>query len=192
MFDKLEALEERFAFVSEKISDPNVIADRDTWREYCKEHSDLTPIIDKYRELKNARRTVADDKEMLETTRDKEFEEMIRLEMAEAEETIARASEELKILLLPKDPNDDKNVIMEIRGGTGGDEAALFAADLMRMYSMYAESQNWKKGLLSESSKPGKSSFYVSDTPDGFSYLAGMFLDRDMDDDVTQIDIEQY
>ena len=80
---------------------------------------------------------------------DKEFEEMIRLEMAEAEETIERASEELKILLLPKDPNDEKNVIMEIRGGTGGDEAALFAADLMRMYSMYAESKNWKIDILS-------------------------------------------
>ena len=86
---------------------------------------------------------------MLEAGQDKEFEEMIRLEMAEAEETIERASEELKILLLPKDPNDEKNVIMEIRGGTGGDEAALFAADLMRMYSMYAESKNWKIDILS-------------------------------------------
>ena len=86
---------------------------------------------------------------MLDAGQDKKFEEMIRLEMAEAEETIERASEELKILLLPKDPNDEKNVIMEIRGGTGGDEAALFAADLMRMYSMYAESKNWKIDILS-------------------------------------------
>ena len=122
MFDKLEALEERFQLVSEKISDPDIIADQESWRKYCKEHSDLTPIIDKYRELKSAKQTVADDKEMLEAGQDKEFEEMIRLEMAEAEETIERASEELKILLLPKDPNDEKNVIMEIRGGTGGDE----------------------------------------------------------------------
>ena len=128
MFDKLEALEERFQLVSEKISDPDIIADQESWRKYCKEHSDLTPIIDKYRELKSAKQTVADDKEMLDAGQDKEFEEMIRLEMAEAEETIERASEELKILLLPKDPNDEKNVIMEIRGGTGGDEAALFAA----------------------------------------------------------------
>ena len=119
MFDKLEALEERFQLVSEKISDPDIIADQESWRKYCKEHSDLTPIIDKYRELKSAKQTVADDKEMLEAGQDKEFEEMIRLEMAEAEETIERASEELKILLLPKDPNDEKNVIMEIRGGTG-------------------------------------------------------------------------
>ena len=149
MFDKLEALEERFQLVSEKISDPDIIADQESWRKYCKEHSDLTPIIDKYRELKSAKQTVADDKEMLEAGQDKEFEEMIRLEMAEAEETIERASEELKILLLPKDPNDEKNVIMEIRGGTGGDEAALFAADLMRMYSMYAESMHWKVEMLS-------------------------------------------
>lgn len=149
MFDKLEALEERFALVSEKISDPDVITDQESWRKYCKEHSDLTPIIDKYRELKNAKQTLEDDKEMLESGQDKEFEEMIRMEMSEAEETIEKASEELKILLLPKDPNDDKNVIMEIRGGTGGDEAALFAADLMRMYSMYAESKNWKIDILS-------------------------------------------
>ena len=99
--------------------------------------------------MKSAKQTVADDKEMLDAGQDKEFEEMIRLEMAEAEEIIERASEELKILLLPKDPNDEKNVIMEIRGGTGGDEAALFAADLMRMYSMYAESKNWKIDILS-------------------------------------------
>lgn len=99
--------------------------------------------------MKSAKQTVADDKEMLDAGQDKEFEEMIRLEMAEAEETIERASEELKILLLPKDPNDEKNVIMEIRGGTGGDEATLFAADLMRMYSMYAESKNWKIDILS-------------------------------------------
>lgn len=149
MFDKLEALEERFALVSEKISDPDVITDQESWRKYCKEHSDLTPIIDKYRELKNAKQTLEDDKEMLESGQDKEFEEMIRMEMSEAEETIEKANEELKILLLPKDPNDDKNVIMEIRGGTGGDEAALFAADLMRMYSMYAESKNWKIDILS-------------------------------------------
>lgn len=151
MFDKLEALEERFKLVSEKISDPEVIADRDNWRKYCKEHSDLSPIIDKYREYKTAKRTIEDDKEMLSSPQDREFEEMVRLEMAEAEETVEKASEELKILLLPKDPNDEKNVIMEIRGGTGGDEAALFAADLMRMYSMYAEARRWKIDILNSS-----------------------------------------
>ena len=135
MFDKLEALEERFQLVSEKISDPDIIADQESWRKYCKEHSDLTPIIDKYRELKSAKQTVADDKEMLDAGQDKEFEEMIRLEMAEAEETIERASEELKILLLPKDPNDEKNVIMEIRGGTGGYKEVSFSIEGQGAYS---------------------------------------------------------
>ena len=102
----------------------------------------------KYRELKAAKQTLADDKEMLEEGQDKDFEEMIRLEMSEAEDKIEKFSEELKILLLPKDPNDEKNVIVEIRGGTGGDEASLFAADLMRMYSMYAESRRWKIDVL--------------------------------------------
>ncbi len=148
MLDKLAALEERFELIAGKISDPDVIADQESWRKYCKEHSDLTPIIEKYRELKTAKQTIEDDKEMLEAPEDKEFEEMIRAEMAEAEETVERAVEELKILLLPKDPNDDKNVIMEIRGGTGGEEAALFAADLMRMYTMYAETQGWKIDIL--------------------------------------------
>ncbi len=148
MLDKLAALEERFELIAGKISDPEVIADQDTWRKYCKEHSDLTPIVEKYRELKSAQKTVEDDREMLESPQDKEFEEMIRDEMTEAQSAIERVTEELKILLLPKDPNDDKNVIMEIRGGTGGEEAALFAADLMRMYTMYAETQRWKIDIL--------------------------------------------
>ena len=148
MFDKLEALEERFLYLSEKISDPEVIQDQDAWRKYCKEHSDLSPIIDKYREYKKAKRTIADDKELLAAGEDQEMEELIKEELSEAEETLETVSQELKILLLPKDPNDDKNVIMEIRGGTGGDEAALFAADLMRMYSMYAETKRWKIDIL--------------------------------------------
>lgn len=149
MFDKLEALEEKYLFLEKKISDPAVIADMDSWRKYCKESSDLTPVIEKYREYKKAKQTVADDKEMLAEGQDREMEELIRAELAEAEETAEKCAEELKILLLPKDPNDEKNVIVEIRGGTGGDEAALFAADLMRMYSMYAESRRWKIDILS-------------------------------------------
>lgn len=151
MFDKLEALEERYNLVSQKISDPDVIADINAWKEYCKEHSDLTPIVNKYKEYKAAKQTLADDREMLEAEQDKEFEDMIRAEMNEAQETLDKCSEELKVLLLPKDPNDDKNVIVEIRGGTGGEEAALFAADLMRMYSMYAENQHWKIDILNSS-----------------------------------------
>ena len=151
MFDKLEALEERFRLVSEKISNPEVIADMDSWRGFMKEHSDLTPIIEKYREYKKLKQTISDDRQMLEDGEDKELEELIKLELSEAEEGLQRVSEELKILLLPKDPNDDKNVIIEIRGGTGGDEAALFAADLMRMYSMYAEANRWKIDILNSS-----------------------------------------
>ena len=148
MFDKLEALEERFAFVSEQISNPDIIADQDAFRKYCKEHSYLTPIIEKYHEYRDAKQTIADDKELLNEGQEKEFEEMLRLEISEAEDIVKNAEEELKILLLPKDPNDEKNVIVEIRGGTGGDEAALFAADLMRMYSMYAENHHWKIDIL--------------------------------------------
>ena len=148
MFDKLEALEERYALLSEKISDPEVIADQEAWRKYCKENADLTPIVEKYREYKKAKKTIADDKEMLAAGQEPEMEELVMMELSEAEETLEKTAQELKILLLPKDPNDDKNVIVEIRGGTGGDEAALFAADLMRMYSMYAENQRWKIDIL--------------------------------------------
>ncbi len=151
MFDKLEALEDRFAMLSEKISDPDVISDQENWRKYMKEHSDLSPIIEKYREYKKAKQTIQDDKEMLESGEGKELEDLIKEEILEAEKTLKVVSEELKVLLLPKDPNDEKNVIIEIRGGTGGEEAALFAADLMRMYSMYAESQRWKIDILNSS-----------------------------------------
>lgn len=149
MFDKLESLEEKFEVLSEKISDPEVIADQETWRKLCKEHSDVSPIIDKYREYKKLKQTIADDKQMLSDGVEKELEELVKEELAESEREIESVSDELKILLLPKDPNDEKNVIVEIRGGTGGDEAALFAADLMRMYSMYAETQRWKIEILS-------------------------------------------
>lgn len=149
MFDKLEGLEEKFRVLSDKISDPEVIADQETWRKLCKEHSDLSPIIDKYREYRQLKQTIADDKQMLSDGVDKDLEELVKEELSESEKAIEAVSDELKILLLPKDPNDDKNVIVEIRGGTGGDEAALFAADLMRMYSMYAETRRWKIDMLS-------------------------------------------
>lgn len=148
MFDKLEGLEERTKVLEQKISDPEVIADQETWRKLCKENSDLTPIVEKYKEYKKAKQTIADDKEMLEADQDKDMEELIKAEISETEEKLETISNELKVLLLPKDPNDEKNVIMEIRGGTGGEEAALFAADLMRMYSMYAETRRWKIDIL--------------------------------------------
>lgn len=148
MFEKLTFIEERYEELSKKISDPEVIADNEAWRKLCKEHSDITPIVEKYREYKKAKETIEEAQEMLGEVSDKDFEELLRTEMAQAQNDIERFGEELKILLLPKDPNDEKNVIIEIRGGAGGDEAALFAADLLRMYSMYAETKNWKVDIM--------------------------------------------
>ncbi len=148
MFEKLSFIESRHEELSAKISDPAIIADQDTWRKLCKEHSDISPIVDKYREYKSARETIDEATELLESETDKDFREMLVAEIEEANAEIEKLSEELKILLLPKDPNDDKNVIVEIRGGAGGDEAALFAADLYRMYTMYAEARRWKIEVL--------------------------------------------
>ena len=149
MFEKLSFIEQQFENLAQRISDPEVIADQETWRKLCKEHSDLTPIVDKYREYKQNKNTIDDANLMLDDPdTDKEFKEMLVEEIKEAKENIATIEEEHKILLLPKDPNDDKNVMVEIRGGAGGDEAALFAGDLFRMYSMYADAQRWKTEVL--------------------------------------------
>lgn len=150
MFDKLSFIEDRFAELEHKISDPQVIADQELWRKLCKEHSDITPIVEKYREYKALNENIDEAKEMLaDSSLNKEEKAMIEDEISDSKKQIESVSEELKILLLPKDPNDDKNVIIEIRGGTGGDEAALFASDLLRMYSMYAETKRWKVEILS-------------------------------------------
>jgi len=150
MFDKLSFIEDRFADLEQKISDPQVIADQEQWRKLCKEHSDITPIVEKYREYKALNENIDQAALMLaEPGLDKDDKEMIEQEVAYSKRQIEAVCEEIKILLLPKDPNDDKNVIVEIRGGTGGDEAALFAADLLRMYSMYAETRRWRVEMLS-------------------------------------------
>ena len=152
MLDKLSGIEERFKELEVNIADPEVIANQEQWRVMCKEHSDLAPIVAKYKEYKDLTDNIAQAKEMLEDGGlDKEEKEMIEDEISSSKNRIEQVSEELKILLLPKDPNDDKNVIVEIRGGAGGDEAALFAADLMRMYAMYAETKRWKCEILSTS-----------------------------------------
>lgn len=152
MLDKLSGIEERFKELEIKIADPEVIADQEQWRVMCKEHSDLAPIVSKYKEYKDLSDNIEEAKEMLEDGGlDKEEKEMLEDEIAASKKRIEEVNDELKILLLPKDPNDDKNVIVEIRGGAGGDEAALFAADLMRMYSMYAETKRWKCEILSTS-----------------------------------------
>lgn len=150
MFEKLSFIEKQYDELAQKISDPEVIANQELFRKLCKEHSDMTPIVEKYREYKKNQNTIDDSLLMLDDPdTDKDFKEMLQEEIRSAKENIERISEELKILLLPKDPNDDKNVIMEIRGGAGGDEAALFAGDLYRMYSMYAEHKHYKTEVLS-------------------------------------------
>ena len=149
MFEKLSFIEKQHEELAAKISDPAVMQDMDNWRKLCKEHSDMTPIVEKYKEYKANKNTIDDAEMMLDDPdTDKEFKEMLNEEIKEAKSNIERIEEELKILLLPKDPNDDKNVIVEIRGGAGGDEAALFAADLYRMYTMYAESKRWKTEII--------------------------------------------
>ncbi len=149
MFEKLSFIEKQHDELASKISDPSVMADMDSWRKLCKEHSDMTPIVEKYKEYKANMNTINDAREMLDDPdTDKDFKEMLQDEISQAKANIECIESELKILLLPKDPNDDKNVIVEIRGGAGGDEAALFAADLYRMYSMYAESKRWKTEIM--------------------------------------------
>lgn len=148
MYEKLAFIEKRYEELSGSISNPEVIADQETWRKLMKEHSDITPIVEKYREYKKAIDTIEEAKTLIKEEADKDFCEMLRLEIEENNEKLPQIEEELKVLLLPKDPNDDKNVIIEIRGGAGGDEAALFAADLYRMYTMYAEMKRWKIEVL--------------------------------------------
>ncbi len=149
MFDKLSFIEKQHEELAQKISDPAVMADMQSWQKLCKEHSDMTPIVEKYKEYKANKATIDDSMEMLsDPETDKEFKELLNEEIKTAKENIIRIEEELKVLLLPKDPNDDKNVIIEIRGGAGGDEAALFAGDLYRMYTMFAESNRWKVEVM--------------------------------------------
>ena len=151
MLDKLSGIEERFKELETKIADPEVIADQEQWRALCKEHSDISPIVAKYREYRALNDNIEEAKELLASGLDKDEKDMITEEIDITKVRIEEVTEELKILLLPKDPNDDKNVIVEIRGGAGGDEAALFASDLLRMYTMYAETKRWKCEMLSSS-----------------------------------------
>lgn len=144
MLDKLDSIEERYEQLSVKMSDPEVISQQDMWRKLVKEHSDLEPIVTKYREYKEVVRQKNDVLAMIKETGDAELKELAQQELDELKEREDKLEEELKRLLLPKDPKDERNVIMEIRAGAGGEEAALFAANLFRMYSLYAESRGWK------------------------------------------------
>ena len=147
MFQKLDEVEKRYDEITKKISDPEVIAQQSQWQTFMKEHAEIEPVVLKYREYKKAKQAIEDAKEML---KDPEMKELAEIEIEENKEKLPKLEEEIKILLIPKDPNDDKNVICEIRGGAGGEEAALFAGTLFRMYSMYAEKKHWKLEILNE------------------------------------------
>ena len=147
MFQRLEDVEKRYEELTVKISDPAEIAQTSNWQKLMKEHSELTPIVEKYREYKKLKRTIEENEELL---KDPELKELAQAEMDEARENLPKVEEDLRILLIPKDPDDDKNIMCEIRAGAGGDEAALFAGTLFRMYSMYAEKKHWKIDILNE------------------------------------------
>ena len=151
MFDKLLGIEQRFENVNEQLCDPATVSDQQLYTKLMKELKQLTPIVEKFREYKKHKDTFEESKMLLdEGGMDKDFKEMVQEEYETAKEQLDVTWEELKILLLPRDPNDDRNVIIEIRGGAGGEEAALFANSLFRMYTMYAEARGWKIEILSE------------------------------------------
>lgn len=151
MLDKLAAVESKYMELESLISDPSIIEDQPRWQRYNKEHAELSPIVEKYREYRTVKEGIADAEHILADESDEELKALAQEELKELKERLLSLEEELPILLLPKDPNDEKNVIVEIRGGVGGEEAALFAGDLLRMYGYYAESQGWKLEILSES-----------------------------------------
>lgn len=148
MFDKLDFIVEKYKDMSLKVSDPDVIADQPTWQKYIKDMGEMEPIVKKYEEYKKAKDELAMVKEILETENDEELRDLAKLEVNDNEEKIEVLSDELRILLIPKDPNDDKNVILEVRAGTGGEEAALFGQNLLRMYTRYAERHRWKTEII--------------------------------------------
>ena len=139
MFDRLAEIEQKYMDLADQVNDPEIIANQSQWRKLMKEYSDMTPIVEAYREYEKVKASIAEELELLEDKLDDDFRELVKEELAENKERLEELQKEITILLIPKDPNDEKNVIVEIRGGAGGDEAALFAADLFRMYTRYAE-----------------------------------------------------
>jgi len=148
MFDKLEDLLKRFEELELELQSPDVASDTNRFRKLMKEQSDLTPLVEAYRAYKDAKQTIADSEEMLASESDEEMREMLKEELYAAKSDIERLEHTMKLLLIPKDPMDDKDVVVEIRAGAGGDEAALFAAELYRMYMHYIESRRWKTELV--------------------------------------------
>ena len=152
MLDKLAFLEDKYEDLGSQLSDPEVINQQDLWQKLIKEHAELEVIVTCYREYQETRSAIADTREILyDKSMDDELRDMAKVELEELQEKEEELEQKLHVLMLPKDPNDDKNVIVEIRAGTGGDEAGLFAADLFRMYTRYAEGRNWKVEMMSAS-----------------------------------------
>ena len=149
MIEKLDNIMEKYKELTQKVVDPNIIADNRLWQKLVKEHSDLTPIAENYEKLKKCISDMSSAEELLKTEKDADMVELLEEEIKTCKKTKENLEDELKVLLLPKDENDDKNVIIEIRAGAGGDEAALFASELMRMYMMYAEHHRFKSEVLS-------------------------------------------
>jgi peptide chain release factor 1 len=168
VLDKLQAVEDKYLELESLIGDPDVLMDIDKWQHYNKEHAALTPIVEKFREYKAVVKGIAEDKAMFNEPLDDEMRKMVEAELSELRAKKSALDTELPVLLLPKDPNDEKSVIVEIRGGVGGEEAALFAGDLFRMYSRYAEKQGWKVELM-DANQTGIGGFKeVSFSVDGY------------------------
>ena len=149
MFDKLQAIAERYEEILQQLNDPSVTSNQGQFKKLMKEQSDLSPIVEAYKQYKDAKQTIEDSLEILDAESDEEMRELAKEELADAKKSVEELEEQIKILLLPKDENDDKNVVVEIRAGAGGDEAALFAAELYRMYCLYSDKNHWKTELVS-------------------------------------------
>lgn len=148
MFDKLDFILEKYEELSMKVSDPDVINNQPVWQKHMKEMGEMEPIVNEYKEYKKTKEELADAKEMVDMETDEDMRDMAKAEVNELADRLTELEAELKVLLLPKDPNDEKNVILEVRAGTGGDEAALFGQDLLRMYMRYAERRRWKTEVM--------------------------------------------
>lgn len=178
MLNRLQAVEDKYRELESLISDPEVICDMAKWQRYNKEHSQLEPIVEKFREYQRICREIEEDKELFDEPIESELRKMVEAEVTELVQEKEILEKELPVLLMPKDPNDEKSVIVEIRGGVGGEEAALFAADLFRMYARYAEKQGWKVAVLD--SNPTELGGYkeISFSVDGYGAFSKLKYER--------------
>ena len=178
MLNRLQAVEDKYRELESLISDPEVICDMDKWQRYSREHAQLEPIVEKFREYQRVCREIEEDKELFDEQLESELRKMVEAEVAELVKEKEILEKELPILLMPKDPNDDKSVIVEIRGGVGGEEAALFAADLFRMYARYAEKQGWKVSILDSNATELGGYKEISFSVDGYGAFSKLKYER--------------